>query len=206
MNNTGLVSLEGFPKLPKLKLDADFNGFSNELHLSGCPDLNYLYLCNNKIDKIETVSLVCNFICECHSPDHMIDDTVNFPSILSTTTLSSKPLCTPCKTVCLINYQSICSFYLTAPNGPSDHETAKDWCLQTGLWTTRRFQLQVLVQAIHPASKGNEELPSSLCDQDQRRFRSGERNLPWVALNSVPFDAFVAALMPLFCLTFVAGL
>ena len=57
MINIGLTSLKGFPKLPKLKrLELSDNRISNGLHhLNGSLDLEYLNLCGNKIDKIETL-------------------------------------------------------------------------------------------------------------------------------------------------------
>jgi len=55
--NVGLANLKGFPNLPKLKrLELSDNRISNGLHyLKGCPNLQYLTLCGNKISDFDAL-------------------------------------------------------------------------------------------------------------------------------------------------------
>jgi len=57
LNNVGLTSLKGFPKLPNLeKLELSDNRISGGLNvLHGSPKLTHLTLSNNKIDNVETL-------------------------------------------------------------------------------------------------------------------------------------------------------
>ncbi|KAL0832704.1 hypothetical protein ABMA28_000888 [Loxostege sticticalis] len=57
LNNVGLTTLKGFPKLPKLrKLELSDNRISNGLNfLNGCKKLTHLNLSGNKIKDLETL-------------------------------------------------------------------------------------------------------------------------------------------------------
>ncbi|CAH0702866.1 unnamed protein product [Spodoptera exigua] len=57
LNNVGLTSLKGFPKLPKLrKLELSDNRISNGLNfLNGCKKLTHLNLSGNKIKDLDTL-------------------------------------------------------------------------------------------------------------------------------------------------------
>ncbi|CAH2071432.1 unnamed protein product, partial [Iphiclides podalirius] len=57
LNNVGLTTLKGFPKLPNLlKLELSDNRISNGLNfLNGCKKLTYLNLSGNKIKNLETL-------------------------------------------------------------------------------------------------------------------------------------------------------
>jgi acidic leucine-rich nuclear phosphoprotein 32 family protein A/C/D len=62
MNNVGLITLDGFPRLPALrKLELSDNRLSGGLmNLVGCPNLTYLNLSGNKIKDLNQLEpLVC---------------------------------------------------------------------------------------------------------------------------------------------------
>ena len=62
INNVGLITLDGFPRLPSLKrLELSDNRLSDGLmNLVGCPNLSYLNLSGNKIKDLNQLEpLVC---------------------------------------------------------------------------------------------------------------------------------------------------
>lgn len=63
LNNAGLISLKGFPTLPKLrKLELSDNRISNGLHfLNGCKKLTHLNLSGNKIKDLEDLQPLRGF-------------------------------------------------------------------------------------------------------------------------------------------------
>lgn len=63
LNNVGLTTLKGFPKLPKLrKLELSDNRISNGLNfLNGCKKLTHLNLSGNKIKDLDTLKPLEDF-------------------------------------------------------------------------------------------------------------------------------------------------